>query len=105
MRKRRIFTKEDHDLIQLIIKDGDSNGNAVNKIYSQVYVVRESDYAIINNLCDKNGKDYRGQAFETIFKRNRERLKRIILKKKADIVKKENAKEEADVFSWSKSNK
>lgn len=86
-----------------MIKHGESDEIAVNKIYSHVYAVREADHGTINILCEKNGKDYRGQAFSTIFNRNRELLKRQILLKEAAKIKKENNKEEAKTFSWSAS--
>ncbi|MGN2670942.1 hypothetical protein ACTFQF_00920 [Aliivibrio fischeri] len=102
MKKRR-FTQEDRTLIELQIEKGVARKEAAKAIYEKVYGLKPRDFALIDSLCSSNGEDYRDQAFETIFKRNREKLKRLIIARAARAELKKLPKEEKSTFSWSAS--
>ena len=97
----RELTREDNELIQLMMNNGETREKAISKIYSGVYSLKQSDFSTVASLCESNGEEYKEEAFQRIFKLNREKCKRLILAKKARIENPKILKKEDKPFSWS----
>lgn len=99
----RELTREDNELIQLMMNNGETRDKATSKIHSSIYLLKQSDFSTIASVCESNGEEYKEQALQNIFKLNRERCKRLILAKKARIDNPKILKETDKTFSWSAS--
>ena len=95
------LTREDNELVQLMMNNGETRDNAILKIRSNVYSLKQSDFSTIASLCESNGEEYKEEAFQRIFKLNRQKLQRVILAKKVRIDNPKVLKEEDKPFSWS----
>ena len=99
----RELTREDNELIQLMMNNGETRDKATSKIHSSIYSLKQSDFSTIASLCESNGEEYKEEAFQRIFKLNRQKLQRVILAKKAKIENPKILKNVDKTFSWSAS--
>ena len=97
---RNKLTQEDTALIQLMMNNGETREQATSKVHSGVYSLKQGDFNTIADLCVCHGPEYREQALQQLFKRNREKCKRLILAKKSRIENPKILKEVGKEFSW-----